>query len=214
LTDDATPTPVQAIEPRLDDPHLRLLRAIGTVVAEKGYAATTIADIVRAAQASKTTFYQHYTGKLSLFLASYRRGSERLVRRMIAGGRDAEGPWSDRVRAAISAYLAVLADAPATTRTFTMEIQAAGPEAVALRREMHRRTAEGLIALVDDVRRGEPSLRALDPVLADGIVGAMTELILIAVAEGRTPELLTLVDPISSLIFAVLTAPDPPAPAR
>ena len=71
---------------RLDDPERRLLRAIGVVVSEKGYAAATIADIVRVAQASKTTFYQHFDTKLDLFLASYRRGNALLVRRMIAAG--------------------------------------------------------------------------------------------------------------------------------
>jgi AcrR family transcriptional regulator len=200
-----------AVAPRLSEPERRLLRAIASVVAEKGYAAATIADIVQHAQASKTTFYQHYSGKLDLFLTAYQRGSDRLVRRMVAGGAASAGSWPQRVRGALLAYLTVLVDSPATTRSFTMEIHAAGPEAVAVRRAMHRRTATALSELVDDLRRDEPTLHPLEPALADCIVGAMTELVVIAVADGRTANLLELVEPLAQLTFAVLTAPAIPA---
>nr|WP_282600133.1 TetR/AcrR family transcriptional regulator [Patulibacter sp. SYSU D01012] len=189
------------------------MRAIGTVVAEKGYAATTIADVVREAHVSKRTFYEHFDDKLACFLESYRRGNRGLVRRMRAGAAG-DGPWPERLRAALRAYLAVLVDAPAVTRTFTMEIQAAGPEALALRRRMHRATADALREIVDDVRRENPELRPLDATTAAAIVGAMTELILDAVADGRTGELERLDVPVGRLLHAVLTAPaDPTEPA-
>ncbi|MGX6447417.1 TetR/AcrR family transcriptional regulator [Patulibacter sp. S7RM1-6] len=198
---------------RADDQRLRLLRAIGTVVAEKGYAATTIADVVGEAHVSKRTFYEHFDDKLACFLESYRRGSGRLVRRLRAGARG-DGPWPDRLRAALRAYLEVLVDAPAVTRTFTLEIQAAGPEALALRRRMHGATADALREAVDEIRADHPELRPLDATTAAAIVGAMTELVLDAVADGRTAELAGLAVPVGRLLHAVLTAPaDPTEPA-
>ncbi|HMJ96091.1 MAG TPA: TetR/AcrR family transcriptional regulator, partial [Thermoleophilaceae bacterium] len=42
----------------------RLREAVGRTVAEKGYAAATIDDIVRGAGVSKKTFYEHFDDKL------------------------------------------------------------------------------------------------------------------------------------------------------
>lgn len=186
------------------DPRRRLLRGIASAVAEKGYAATTIADVVRHARVSKRTFYEHFPDKQACYLEAYRRGTDRLGRRMLEAGIAAEGPWRERLRAAIAAYLAVLVDAPASTRTFTAEIQAAGPAAVAERRAMHRRTAEALVAVVDHVRRDEPGVGTLTPILADALVGAITELVGNAIAEDRTADLPSLDEPILTLLSAVL----------
>lgn len=198
---------------RRADQRRRLLRAIGAVVAEKGFAATTIADVVAHAHVSKRTFYEHFDDKLDCFLTSYRAGSAQLLRRMTAGA-TGDGPWPERLRSALRAYLTVLRDTPTATRTFTLEIQAAGPTAIALRREMHRRTADALRRLVDEIRVDHPALRPLDETMATAVVGAMTELILIAVADGRTDGLLDLDAPIVTLLHAVLTAADPPIPDR
>lgn len=196
------------------DPRRRLLRGIAAAVAEKGYVATTIADVVRHAHVSKRTFYEHFPDKQACYLEAYRRGTDRLGRRMLEAGVAAEGPWRERLRAAIGAYLAVLVDAPASTHTFTAEIQAAGPEAIAARRAMHRRTAEALIVVVDHVRRDEPGLAPLPPVLADAVVGALTELVGNAVADDRTDDLPALDEPILTLLAAVLTAPAGPPPSK
>ncbi len=190
------------------DPRQRLLRGVATAVADKGYVATTIADIVRHAHVSKRTFYEHFADKQSCYLEAYRRGTDRLGRRMLDAGRTAEGPWHERLRAGVAAYLRVLSDAPASTRTFTTEIQAAGAAAVAERRAMHRRTAEALLELVGRVRDDAPELRPLDPLVADGVVGAMTELVANAVADGQTAELSALEIPIMVLLASVLTAPE------
>jgi AcrR family transcriptional regulator len=208
----APPAPPTADIPADDDPRRRLLRGLVAAVADKGYAATTIADIVRHARVSKRTFYEQFDDKLACYLESYRRGTGRLARRMLEAGTAAEGPWEARLRAAIRAYLAVLVEAPASTRTFTTEVQAAGPEAVAARLENHRRTAEAMMAVVDHVRLDAPGLRPLEPVLADAIVGAMTELVAIAVTDGRTDELLDLDAPVLTLLTAVVADGRPQHP--
>jgi AcrR family transcriptional regulator len=56
----------------------RLLEAAGRAVAEKGYAAATIDDIVRGAGVSKKTFYEHFQDKLGCFLAAYEAASDEL----------------------------------------------------------------------------------------------------------------------------------------
>src|SRR5215210_8448919 len=60
----------------------RLLEAAGRAVAEKGYGAATIDDIVRGAGVSKQTFYEHFADKLDCFLAAYEAASEELLERV------------------------------------------------------------------------------------------------------------------------------------
>src|SRR5829696_2746533 len=46
----------------------RLIEALGRAVAEKGYAAATIDDVVSGAGVSKKTFYEHFQDKEACFV--------------------------------------------------------------------------------------------------------------------------------------------------
>ena len=50
---------------------MRILIGTAEVVAERGYAATSVAQIVRRAGVSSKTFYELYADKESAFLAAY-----------------------------------------------------------------------------------------------------------------------------------------------
>ena len=119
----------------------RLLEAAGRVVAEKGYAAATIEDIVRGAGVSKKTFYEHFGDKLDCFLSAYEAASDELLEHVRAA-QDTGGDWVDRTRAGIHAYLRWLAAEPALARVFLIEIAAAGPEALERRERQRDRYAE------------------------------------------------------------------------
>ena len=119
----------------------RLLEATGRAVAEKGYAAATIDDIVRGAGVSKKTFYEHFPDKLGCFLAAYEAASDELLEHVRAA-QDTETDWVDRTRAGIHAYLRWLAAEPALARVFLIEIAAAGPEALQRRERVRDRYAE------------------------------------------------------------------------
>jgi AcrR family transcriptional regulator len=141
----------------------RLLEAVGRAVADKGYAAATIDDIVRDAGVSKKTFYEHFSDKLDCFLAAYEAASDQLLahvkeaqggaeeagggdasRATGAGSRAARGDarWLARTRAGIHAYLRWLAAEPALARVFLIEIAAAGPEALERRERLRDRYAQ------------------------------------------------------------------------
>ena len=119
----------------------RLLEATGRAVAEKGYAAATIDDIVRGAGVSKKTFYEHFPDKLGCFLAAYEAASDELLEH-VRVAQDSAGDWVDRTRAGIHAYLRWLAAEPALARVFLIEIAAAGPEALEHREHVRDRYAE------------------------------------------------------------------------
>src|SRR5918992_3110323 len=127
----------------------RLLEAVGRAVAEKGYAAATIDDIVRGAGVSKKTFYDHFRDKLDCFLAAYEAASDELLARLREAQAGQEG-WLERTRAGIVAYLRWLAAEPALARGFLIEVAAAGPVAAERRERPRDRHAEGLREPPDD----------------------------------------------------------------
>src|SRR4051794_32391335 len=74
----------------------RLIDAIAHVVAEKGYARTTVADVIERAGVSRKTFYEHFRDKETCFLAAYDTGVEVLLATMRA---------AEPIRGRVRAYL-------------------------------------------------------------------------------------------------------------
>ncbi len=167
----------------------RLLEAVGRAVAERGYAAATIDDVVRGAGVSKKTFYDHFAGKQDCFLAAYEAASTELLER-VREAHATQAAWLERTRAGIIAYLRWLAADPALARVFLIEVAAAGPRALERRERLRDRYAEvmaerrpanaprlpievfyAVVAAVDDVvvrhirEHGAEELPALEPVL-------------------------------------------------
>src|SRR4051794_20660428 len=113
----------------------RLLEAVGRAVAERGYAAATIDDVVGRAGVSKKTFYDHFADKQDCFLAAYEAASEELLRR-VAEAQEGDLDWRERTRAGIAAYLRWLAGDPALARVYLVEVAAAGPVALERRERL------------------------------------------------------------------------------
>jgi AcrR family transcriptional regulator len=122
----------------------RLLEAVGRAVADRGYAAATIDEIVRHAGVSKKTFYEHFRDKEDCFIAAYEAASDELYERVRVAQRDPSVGWLERTRAGVRAYLRWLAGDPALARVFLIEVAAAGPRAAEMRERARDRYADGL----------------------------------------------------------------------
>jgi len=155
-------------------------------VASRGYASVTINDIVRAAHVSKSTFYAQFSGKEECFLATYEFAAATVLN-VIVDAADSDLPYEDRVMAATMAYMERAAQDPDTTRTFILEVLAAGPDALEMRHEVNRRFASLLIELVDQAT--DPGIRPLSEAAALLVVGGANELVLAAIVEDRLDEL-------------------------
>jgi AcrR family transcriptional regulator len=182
----------------------RITGGLAASIAEKGYPATTIADVVRHARVSKRTFYEHFADKEACFLQLYARTSDELLE-LIAEAASGPAAWDDRLAAAARAYFGRLAAEPALSRAGLVEIQAAGPRALALRRDVMRRYAELLRALSVRAAGEQPGVRPLSPPLATAVVGGLNELMLEAVEEGREERLGELAGAATELLRALLS---------
>jgi AcrR family transcriptional regulator len=179
-----------------------LTGGLATAIAEKGYAASTIADIVARARVSKRTFYEHFADKEECLMALYAGGCGQLMA-VLRGAGGPTQPWPERIRLLVSAYLSTLDATPAVTRTLLVEIQAAGPRAYRLRQETQRAFADTLVEIFAAARRANPQLAELSPALAIALVGGINELLLQAV-DPYAGTGLALHDTVLHLVSAVL----------
>jgi AcrR family transcriptional regulator len=116
----------------------RLLWAIVQAVAEKGYAATTVADIVERANVSRTTFYQQFQDKEDCFLAAFDFGVQFVLTQMRTAWEALGGvaDWREHTRSDLSTYLETLAAEPAFAVALHVEVFGAGVAALDRRAQM------------------------------------------------------------------------------
>ena len=179
----------------------RLLEAVGRAVAERGYAAATIDDVVRRAGVSKKTFYDHFADKEDCFLAAYEAASEQLLER-VREAHAGEDDWLERTRAGITAYLRWLAAEPALARVFLIEVAAAGPVALERREALRDRYAE----LMRD-RRG-PATPPLPPEILHAVVAAVDDVVVRHIREHGAEDLPALEPVLLYLQVALLAGPE------
>jgi AcrR family transcriptional regulator len=168
------------LDPRLvaASQRTRLLEAVGRAVAEKGYGAATIDDIVRGASVSKKTFYEHFRDKEECFLAAYDAASDELFDH-VSAARGTQKEWVEHIRAGIRAYLRWLAGDPALARVFLIEVGAAGPRAAEHRERARDRFAD---LMMRGHQRADPSMQ-LPPEVYQALVAAVDDLVVRRIRE-------------------------------
>jgi AcrR family transcriptional regulator len=171
-------------------------------VADKGYAATTIADVVRQARVSKRTFYEHYPDKEACFLETYVAISGQLLARVAHAV--SESPPEQPVEAAVRAYFATLDEQRGMVRAFLSEIHAAGPLALAQRRKIHLHFAKLLRTTIDAARRRGALVTPLTTDMSIALVGGINELVLCAVERRQKAALSPLAETAIELIRAAI----------
>ena len=106
----------------------RLLAGVVQVIAAKGYAETTVADVLEVSAVGRETFYELFDDKRDCFLAAHTI----LMEDLFARGTEAfeqPGPWPERARHGLAAILEWFASDPEVARVLMVEVAAAGPAA-------------------------------------------------------------------------------------
>lgn len=191
----------------------RLRGATIAAVAEAGYAAVTVADIVRRARVSRAAFYAHFGDKEDCFLAATREGGQLMSDRVVATTRalPAGTPDETVLRTGFRAFLEFLAGEPAFARVFYVDMRAAGPRSVQRFDVACRRFAEMTATWHERARDRHPQWPAVPHEAYVGLSGATAELVRSWVRNGETDALPKLEDTLVSLHLAVLAARPWPA---
>jgi AcrR family transcriptional regulator len=108
----------------------RLIAGLASAVADKGYAAVTLADITREAKVSRRVFYANFEGKEQCFLAAFEVVLDHL-RELVAEAVGGIPDWPHQAIAATRAVLAFLASEPDLARLCLVESRGAGPAVTA-----------------------------------------------------------------------------------
>ena len=176
----------------------RLLEGMARAVADKGYAATTIADIVREASVSRRTFYEHFQAKSECLIALYEAASHNALK-VLRTAIDPAHPWQTQLEQALAAYFAGMAANPLLMRTLYVEILGLGPEGLAARRRINREIAQFMLDVVNAPGAGG----SLTPQMAMAVVGGINELVLEYIERDEEERLAELVAPAAQLVHAV-----------
>jgi AcrR family transcriptional regulator len=108
----------------------RLIAALATTVAERGYGSVTITDITGEARVSRRVFYANFERKEECFLAAFEVVAGH-VRDLAAEAVEGIEDWPHQAVAASRAVLAFLASEPDLARLCLVESQSAGPAVAA-----------------------------------------------------------------------------------
>jgi AcrR family transcriptional regulator len=147
----------------------RILRAVASVVAEKGYPAMTVGDIAARASISLSTFYANFADKEEAMLAAVDSGSAQMLATTLPAFRRAPD-WQHAVRGAFGSMFAFCAAEPEYTTLGAVDVYAAGKRAL----EQRDRVMEGMEALLVPGFERNPDV---PPIAAEAIGGAIYSMI-------------------------------------
>ncbi len=171
-------------EARVDPFRLRLLDGLATSIGERGYRASTVADIVRHARTSKRTFYDQFTSKEQCFLELLRTDVDRLGEKIQAAV-DPEASWDHQIRQAVEAYVGYIESRPAITLSWIRELPSLGAVARPMQRRGLQLLSNLLIGLSASPGFRRADLPPLTPPLAVILLGGLRELTALAVEDGK-----------------------------
>ncbi len=185
----------------------RLLAAAVVAIAERGYEATPVAELLKLSGISRTTFYQHFPGgKEECFLAAVDAATETglaAVRDACAG----EGSWDERMERAFDALALTIVDQPAAARIALVDVYAAGPAGLE-----HADGGQSSFAWLFTEALGQsPERAAVPPAIVSGLVGGIRKVLESRVGAGETA---ALPDTMPALRDWALSYRNPPQPIR
>lgn len=119
-------------------------------VNEKGYAETTVADVIGGAGVSRATFYEHFEDKEACFLEAYGAVMGRMLGAVASAFQDSDPDLTalERMRMAISALFDYIATNPVAARVGIVEAFGAGSEA----RARYQEAVSAFFPFIDSLR--------------------------------------------------------------
>jgi AcrR family transcriptional regulator len=175
----------------------RILTAAVELIADKGYRAVSVSDIVKRAAIARAKFYENFSSKEDCFLIAYDQGAADSVTRVAAACERLDGPFPQRVHAGIAALLNHMASEPALTRACIVEGPLVGSP-------VRKRRDDALAALAKLLRDGREQAdeAELPGTVEESVLGGLYWLVYYAILNGE-PENVT--DLLPSLTEFALT---------
>jgi len=180
----------------------RVVRAMLALVAEHGYAATTVPAVVAAARVSRNAFYEFFRDKQECFLAACEEAAADVFATMETFG--LESDWILGIRRGLQTWLQWWQDRPGFARAYLVELPLVGAEAAEQRTRILEPYIELFRLIAERIRREQPGLPTMPdfvPVfLVAGLLARVTE----EVRDNGAGNLVRLTDPGVFMIVKLL----------
>ena len=167
----------------------RILDALANLASAKGFAATTIPEIVQEAAVSVQAFYEHFSGKEDAFLVAYELGHRKALA-IVERAYESQKEWPAAVRVAIGTLFEFLGSEPAFAHLALIDALTASPKAAVV---AHDGTNSYLGMLEPGLRSSGNGL-APTTIAMEATAGVLLELCFVYVSSERTRELPALTD--------------------
>jgi AcrR family transcriptional regulator len=178
--------------------------ALVAIVAEKGYSATRVKDLIELAAVSRSTFYKHFRNKEDCFLATFDAILELAAQRMRAE-RGGAGSWDRHLDALLGALARLIVEQPSAARITLVEVYAAGAQAI----DRLERASDGVERAVMRAIRESPRRSGLPRAVVRGVIGGLRLMVLTRLRESREQELRGLVPGVLDWALRYETPPEP-----
>jgi AcrR family transcriptional regulator len=186
------------------DQRERLLAAVPGVVAERGYEATSVADIVKAAAVSRNAFYKNFGDKQECFAVAHEAGHERLFEVLVQPCEEGT-TVAERVERSLAAALDALASGPSVARLLFVEAPSAGEEIALSYHQWLQRYGALLRTAAPDASPGSSPAPEVEGVIVGGIASRIASEVL----QGRGAQLRDLTAPFVEYVLAFYRPSEP-----
>ncbi|HEY8501924.1 MAG TPA: TetR/AcrR family transcriptional regulator [Solirubrobacterales bacterium] len=201
----------------------RLFGGLVASVAERGYIATTVNDIVEISGVSSRTFYDLFPDKKACLLATLeaiieaaftyaaRTAGEKLGDPAPAGVQLPPGPedggadWEQRARWGVDAFAEMIALQPAAARLAFLEAYSAGQEPI----DLIENAVAGFEWLTRQVLDQSPERAGMPAEMVTAHIGAQQEIARTRLRRGQEAELPGMMDDVWRLLLSYRPPPEP-----
>ncbi len=161
------------------DARERICEAVMDLVIAHGYGAPTLEMVLEQANVSEVEFHRNFADVEDCCLQTYIDNLHN-IDTAVYGAFERQGPWRDRLRAAVYAMARLLRDNPQRVRFDVVEMSSAGSLP-----QMHReRQLERLVDIVDLGRQELDDPASLTRAAAQSVIGAIYILVVGEVQSG------------------------------
>lgn len=135
----------------------RLLLGMTRAVAKKGYAAASVADVLKEVRVSRKTFYEMFDDKEDCYLAAYDLAHDATIDYIKESQRGVTETY-ERIERAHRAYLEFISKHPELAIAFSVGVLEAGPRAADRRQRAFQEFADLHMVLHRQVRTQHPGI--------------------------------------------------------
>lgn len=150
----------------------RIIHATAEVMMAKGYANTTVADIVAAAGVGRDVFYEHFSDKHHAFLEAQQHPTQHILDGVATAYFSAR-EWPERVWNGLASLIRIITENPAMSHLRLIACYEAGPDAVRRAEEVTR----SFTIFLEEGYSYRPEAQELPRVCSQAIAGAIFEVI-------------------------------------